>query len=124
MQQGFTPVAVPDCDSVTIRAHWRMTTNCPDRAARAGYAGCETRRRKISSGNDADTPVSGSALPVEVMPQEHLKTGFQRSSAPHRRLRRHDSPPSVFAGAQLSVNRGVVAGNTKERAIRTSFASH
>ena len=47
-------------------------------------------------------PVSGSALPVEVMPQEHLKTGFQRSSAPHRcpTLRRHDSLPSVFASAQ------------------------
>jgi hypothetical protein len=26
---GFPPVAVPDCDSVTIRAHWRMTKNCP-----------------------------------------------------------------------------------------------
>jgi hypothetical protein len=26
---GFFLIAVPDCDSVTIRAHWRMRMNCP-----------------------------------------------------------------------------------------------
>ncbi|ALE53392.1 hypothetical protein AC233_00665 [Burkholderia sp. HB1] len=66
----------------------------------------------------------------EQIPQEHLRTGFQRSSAPHWRcdarggreaLRRHDSSSSVSACAQRPRR---LAGNTKVRALCKSFASH
>jgi hypothetical protein len=59
--RDFPPLVVPDCDSVTIRAHWRMTTNCPDSAQPVPGV---KRRRKISSGHSVDmpagTPVRGA----------------------------------------------------------------
>ncbi|CAG9237624.1 hypothetical protein PSAB6_70331 [Paraburkholderia sabiae] len=53
----------------------------------------------------------------EALPQEHGKNRFPEEFGPASALRRHDSPPSVFAGAHLSVIEAPVAGNTKVRAM-------
>jgi hypothetical protein len=119
----FLLVAVPHCDSVTIRAHWRMTTNCPDSAhlVPGPKTAPENLVRKVCRHDRLATRPGKRATG-----QQHLgriRIGFQRSSAPHRRFgvttaHRPCSP------ALRERHRDAAAGYTKVRAICMSFASH
>ena len=104
---GFSSVIVGICGSVTIQPHWRRAVSLNARLS--GARSADVRKRDVPSGRCLDLPGEGKSRqstgagnpgPCECARSSGAssKIGFQRSSAPHRRVAQPKRPDALHAG--------------------------